>query len=51
MINLDSCYECHSLNIDYRFLEEDAECSLFEALCRDCGTSWIEEEDKRVNSD
>jgi len=49
MVNLESCYECESLNVDYRFLEEEEDFNLFEALCRDCGTSWVEEEDKRAN--
>lgn len=45
MINVESCYECESLNINYRFLEEEDEFILYEAICRDCGTSWIDEKE------
>lgn len=51
MINIESCYECGSLSVDYRFLEEEDNFSLFEALCRNCGTSWIEEEDNSGDED
>ena len=51
MISVESCYECESLNIDYRFLEEDKDYNLFEAMCRNCGTTWVEEEDKNANED
>lgn len=43
---IDSCYECESLNIDYRFLEEDDDTIIYEVICRGCGNCWVEEEDK-----
>ena len=51
MTDIESCYECESLSVDYRFLEEEDNFSLFAAVCRECGTSWIEEEDRNVNQD
>jgi len=46
MVEIDSCYECESIYIDYRFLTEEDNYILYEAVCRTCGTIWTEEDEK-----
>lgn len=40
---LESCYDCESLNITYRFLRKEDGHSVYEAICHDCGSSLGED--------
>jgi hypothetical protein len=38
----ETCFECDGWNVTLRFIEKKHDVEWFQAVCRDCGTEWID---------